>query len=45
MVLDLLPVVGIPLPFMSYGITNLWVGFASIGCINSITAQRLTNEI
>jgi len=45
MVLDLLPIVGIPLPFLSYGVTNLWVGFASLGCINSITAQRLTHEM
>ena len=45
MVLDLLPIVGIPLPFLSYGVTNLWVGFASLGCINSITAQRLTHKM
>ena len=40
MVLDMLPIVGIPLPFISYGITHLWISFASLGCINSITSQR-----
>lgn len=45
MVLDLLPVVGIPLPFVSYGITHLWIGFASLGCINSITSQRYVDDL
>lgn len=45
MVLNLLPVVGVPLPFMSYGITHLWTSFASLGCINSITCQRYFQEI
>jgi len=45
MVLDLLPVVGIPLPFVSYGITHLWIGFASLGCINSITSQRYVHDL
>lgn len=45
MVLDLLPVVGIPLPFASYGITHLWIGFASLGCINSITSQRYVHDL
>lgn len=45
MVLDLLPVVGIPLPFASYGITHLWIGFASIGSINSITCQRYVHDL
>lgn len=36
MVLGLLPIVGIPLPLFSYGISNLWVTFASLGWINSI---------
>lgn len=45
MVLDLLPIVGIPLPFMSYGITHLWISFASLGCINSITAQRYVHDL
>ncbi|MBP9765164.1 rod shape-determining protein RodA [Candidatus Babeliales bacterium] len=45
MVLDLLPVVGIPLPFMSYGITHIWTGFASLGCINSVTCQRYAQDL
>ena len=45
MVLDLLPIVGIPLPFVSYGITHLWIGFASLGCINSITSQRYVHDL
>lgn len=45
MVLDLLPIVGIPLPFISYGITHIWTGFASLGCINSITCQRYFQEL
>lgn len=45
MVLDMLPIVGIPLPFMSYGITHLWTAFASLGCINSITAQRYVHDL
>lgn len=36
MVIGLLPIVGIPLPFMSYGISNLWITCASLGWINSI---------
>ena len=45
MVLDLLPIVGIPLPFISYGITHIWTTFASLGCINSITCQRYFQEL
>lgn len=45
MVLDLLPIVGNPLPFVSYGITHIWTGFASLGCINSITCQRYFQEL
>ncbi len=40
MVLGLLPVVGIPLPLMSYGITHSWITFASLGWINGIAARR-----
>ncbi len=40
MVLGLLPVVGIPLPFISYGITNLWINFASLGIVQGIITQR-----
>jgi len=41
MVLGLLPVVGIPLPLMSYGLSNLWTTFASLGWLNNITMHRL----
>lgn len=40
MVSGLLPIVGIPLPFMSYGISNLWICFASLGIFNSIAMRR-----
>lgn len=42
MVLGLLPIVGIPLPLMSYGISNLWVVLASIGwCMGIYKQQRI----
>ncbi len=40
MVVGLVPIVGLPLPFISYGITNLWVSFASLGWFNSIAMRR-----
>ena len=40
MVMGLLPIVGIPLPFMSYGISHLWITFASLGWFNSIAMRR-----
>jgi rod shape determining protein RodA len=40
MVTGLLPVVGIPLPLISYGISNLWITLASLGWINGITIRR-----
>jgi len=40
MVLGLLPIVGIPLPLISYGISNLWITFASLGIIQSILMHR-----
>lgn len=39
MVIGMLPAVGIPLPFITYGITHLWIGFASLGWYNSIVSQ------
>lgn len=39
MVTGLLPVVGIPLPLMSYGITHLWINFAILGWLNAITSR------
>ncbi len=40
MVMGLMPVVGIPLPFISYGVSNLWISFASLGWFNSIAMRR-----
>lgn len=40
MVLGLLPIVGIPLPLISYGLSNLWVTFASLGVCQSILMHR-----
>jgi rod shape determining protein RodA len=40
MVLGLLPVVGVPLPLMSYGISNLWATCASLGWFNGIIMRR-----
>lgn len=39
MVLGLLPIVGIPLPFISYGITNLWIAYACMGWAANIIAR------
>lgn len=39
MVLNLLPVVGIPLPLVSYGVCNLWITYASLGCFQSIAMR------
>ena len=40
MVTSLLPIVGIPLPLMSYGLCNLWVCMASLGWLHGIVIQR-----
>ncbi len=40
MVTGLLPVVGIPLPLLSYGISNLWINLASLGWINGIGIRQ-----
>ena len=40
MVMGLLPIVGIPLPYMSYGISHLWITFASLGWFNGIAMRR-----
>lgn len=36
MVTGLLPIVGIPLPLMSYGLSNLFISFASLGWLQGI---------
>jgi rod shape determining protein RodA len=40
MVVGLIPIVGIPLPLMSYGLSNLWVTYASLGWFARITMQQ-----
>ncbi len=40
MVMGLMPVVGIPLPLMSYGISNLWITFASLGWLQGIILEH-----
>lgn len=40
MVIGLLPIVGIPLPLLSYGMTNLIITLASLGWINNIAIRR-----
>ncbi len=39
MVMGLLPVVGIPLPLMSYGLSHLWTTCISFGSINSVISK------
>jgi rod shape determining protein RodA len=40
MVTGLLPIVGIPLPLLSYGLSNLWVTYAALGWLSGITMRR-----
>ena len=40
MVMGLMPIVGIPLPLLSYGITHCWITLASLGWLNGIAARR-----
>ena len=44
MVLGLLPIVGIPLPFITYGNTHLWMEFAAMGWYNNIVARSSRAE-
>lgn len=36
MVLGILPIVGVPLPLMSYGLSNLWITIACLGTFQNI---------
>ena len=40
MTMGLLPITGIPLPFVSYGGSNLLTNFISIGIVLSVSARR-----
>ena len=39
MVLGIMPIVGIPLPLMSYGLSNLWITFACLGSFQNIVIR------
>jgi rod shape determining protein RodA len=41
MILGFFPVAGVPLPFVSYGGSNLVSSFMIVGILNSIYARRL----
>jgi rod shape determining protein RodA len=40
MVIGVVPVVGIPLPLISYGLSNLWITFITLGWITTIIMHR-----
>lgn len=40
MISGLLPIVGIPLPLLSYGVTAIWITLASLGWIQGITMRK-----
>ncbi len=40
MAIGILPVVGIPLPFLSFGGTSLFIGLAGVGILQSISMRR-----
>jgi len=40
MISGLLPIVGIPLPLLSYGVTAVWITLASLGWIQGITMRK-----
>lgn len=44
MVCGMLPIVGIPLPFISYGITATWIHFAALGWIENITQHEFVGS-
>ncbi len=43
MVTGLLPVVGMPLPLLTYGISHLWIALANLGVLNNISIRRTLN--
>jgi rod shape determining protein RodA len=42
MVIGIMPITGIPLPFLSYGGTSILVSFAAVGLLESIHMRRFT---
>jgi rod shape determining protein RodA len=43
MVAGLMPVTGIPLPFMSYGGSSIWSSFLGLGLVNNVRLRRFVN--
>jgi rod shape determining protein RodA len=43
MVAGLMPVTGIPLPFMSYGGSSVWSSFLALGLVNNVRLRRFVN--
>ena len=42
MVLGILPTVGIPLPFLTYGLTHTWITLINFGLLHNIALRRHT---
>jgi rod shape determining protein RodA len=42
MVIGIMPITGIPLPFLSYGGSSLLVSFGAIGMLESIHMRRFS---
>src|SRR3954447_15783851 len=43
MVAGLIPVTGIPLPFMSFGGSSVWTFFLALGLVNNVRLRRFVN--
>jgi rod shape determining protein RodA len=43
MVVGLMPVTGIPLPFMSFGGSSIWTDFLALGLVNNVRLRRFVN--
>ncbi len=43
MVVGLMPVTGIPLPFMSAGGSSIWTNFLTLGLVNNVRLRRFVN--
>jgi len=43
MVVRLMPVTGIPLPFMSFGGSSIWTFFLALGLVNNVRLRRFVN--
>src|SRR5437763_1159228 len=43
MVAGLIPVTGIPLPFMSFGGSSIWTFFIALGLVNNVRLRRFVN--